>query len=268
MKKVFISADIEGISCCVTPESTIPGGHEYERCRREMTDEVLAAAEGAHAAGADLVVIKDAHGCALNIYPEDMPEYVQLLRGWQNDPRLMVEGLDESFDCAMFIGYHNAAGEEGNSLSHTISGRALQRITVNGMPGSEFLIYSWLAAFYGVPTVMLAGDKALCEASSGLHPKLFTVAAKEAIGEQTTCYSPKLVHRQIREASESAVGQDLTDAGITLPEHFTVEMDFHDHKRAARMSFYPGMTRRSAKVLSFESDSWYEVCRMLVFALC
>ena len=94
------------------------------------------------------------------------------------------------------------------------------------------------------------------------------MASKEACGEQTVCYSTKLVCNQIREAAKLAVGQDLTDAGITLPEHFTGEMDFHDHKRAARMSYYPGMTRTSAKVLTFESDSWYEVCRMLVFALC
>ena len=54
MKKVFISADIEGIAFAATWDSTLIGGHDYERCRQEMTNEVLAAAEGAHAAGADL----------------------------------------------------------------------------------------------------------------------------------------------------------------------------------------------------------------------
>lgn len=267
MKKVFISADIEGISFCVTSESTKPGGHEYERCRREMTNEVLAAAEGAREAGADLVVIKDAHGCALNIYPEEMPEYVQLIRGWLFEPKAMIEGLDESFSCAMFVGYHSAAGQEGNSRSHTLSGRVVQRISVNGVPCSEFLIYSWLASYYKVPTVLLTGDRALCESSAPMHPKLFTVSAKEAVGDQTLCYSPSLVCSQIRDAARQAVSQNLENALCTLPEHFSVEIDFHDHSLAARKSFYPGMVRSSAKVLRFETDDWYEVCRMLCFVV-
>lgn len=138
MKKVFISADIEGTAFAATWDSTHIGGHDYERNRQEMTNEVLAAAEGAHAAGAELVVVKDAHGLGINIYPEQMPEYVQLIRGWTFEPRCMVEGIDESFDAAMYVGYHNAAGQEGNVLSHTIAGGVVQEIRVNGQIASEF----------------------------------------------------------------------------------------------------------------------------------
>ena len=55
--KVFISADIEGTAITATREGCHPGEFEYERSRREMTAEVVAAAEGARAAGADLVVM-------------------------------------------------------------------------------------------------------------------------------------------------------------------------------------------------------------------
>lgn len=60
--KVFISADIEGTAVTATREGCRPGEFEYERSRKEMTAEVVAAAEGARAAGAELVVVKDAHG--------------------------------------------------------------------------------------------------------------------------------------------------------------------------------------------------------------
>jgi hypothetical protein len=33
----------------------------------------------------------------------------------------MVEGLDESFDAALFIGYHARASSGGNPLAHTMS---------------------------------------------------------------------------------------------------------------------------------------------------
>lgn len=168
--KVFISADIEGTAVTATREGCRPGEFEYERSRKEMTAEVVAAAEGARAAGAELVVVKDAHGPGLNILPEELPEYVQLIRSWSGSPEMMVEGLDSSFDAAFFVGYHNAAGEGGNALSHTINGGVVHRITVNGQPASEFLIYSWMAAWYGVPSVLLTGDKTLCEVGGGAAP--------------------------------------------------------------------------------------------------
>ena len=172
MKKVFISADIEGTAFAATWDSTHIGGHDYERNRQEMTNEVLAAAEGAHAAGAELVVVKDAHGPGINIYPEQMPEYVQLIRGWTFEPRCMVEGIDESFDAAMYVGYHNAAGQEGNVLSHTIAGGVVQEIRVNGQIASEFLIYSYMAAYYGVPGTIRGSVQSLPAKRFAKPPKL------------------------------------------------------------------------------------------------
>ena len=103
----------------------------------------------------------------------------------------MVEGIDESFDAAMYVGYHNAAGQEGNVLSHTIAGGVVQEIRVNGQIASEFLIYSYMAAYYGVPSVLLTGDKTLCEQSQPLHPKLLTVAVKDDFGGHNQGLSAK-----------------------------------------------------------------------------
>ena len=50
------------------------------------------------------MVVKDAHGPGLNILPEELPEYVQLIRSWSGSPEMMVEGLDSSFDAAFFVG--------------------------------------------------------------------------------------------------------------------------------------------------------------------
>lgn len=121
---VFLSADLEGTAFAVTRESLRPGGHDYERSRQEMTLEVLAAAEGARAAGADPGGGPGRPRPGINPLPEQMPDYVELIRGWSYEPRMMVEGLDEHFDAALFVGYHSAAGQEGNALSHTISGAA------------------------------------------------------------------------------------------------------------------------------------------------
>ena len=49
--KVYISVDMEGVAGVVTADQLLPGGFEYERFRRFMTDEAVAAVRGAQAAG-------------------------------------------------------------------------------------------------------------------------------------------------------------------------------------------------------------------------
>lgn len=265
--KVFISADIEGTAYAVGWDSTVPGGLDYERNRIEMTKEVIAAAEGAHAAGADVVVVKDAHNHGNNILPEDMPEYVQLIRRWTYEPKIMVEGIDDSFDAALYVGYHNAAGCEGNCLAHTISHSKVAHIKVNEVLASEFLIYSYMAAYYGVPSLLLTGDRALCKASSSLHPKLITVPIKDDVGGRSQGLSSSLACKLIREQSELALKQDLSEAKITLPKHFHVEICYKDHTIAKAKGYYPGASQTDPYTIAFESDDWYEVNRFFIFVL-
>ena len=65
--RVFISADIEGCAWTTAWEETQKGQPEYPAAVKQMTAEVKAACEGAIAAGATEIVIKDAHGRGVNI---------------------------------------------------------------------------------------------------------------------------------------------------------------------------------------------------------
>ena len=139
--KVFISADIEGVSTTLSHADCRPGNPNYPYHCDEMTKEVLAACEGAMEAGADEIVIKDAHGPACNIDSKVLPPCAQIIKGWSGHPYLMVEGLDKSLDAALFVGYHSAASREGNPMSHTVSGRPAW-IKLNGQICSEFMMFS------------------------------------------------------------------------------------------------------------------------------
>ena len=143
--RVFISADIEGTDLATAWEETRRGEFNYERQRAQMTAEVKAACEGAIAAGADYILVNDAHGSGLNMDASQLPECVEVIRGWSGHYLCMADGVDETFDAAMFVGYHAAAGRNGNPLSHTESRRP-SRVRLNGMNGSEFLLYSWACA--------------------------------------------------------------------------------------------------------------------------
>lgn len=264
--KVFISADIEGVTATTIWDECTKKEFDYSKYTAQMTREVVAACEGAIAAGADEIVVKDSHGSGTNIDIEQLPENVQLIRAWSGHPYSMVEGLDGTFDALMFVGYHSGASKSGNALSHTMTGNALY-IKINEEIASEFMIFSLAGAREGVPTVFLSGDKMLCEDYEHMHPNLMTVAVKEGDGALSKNLTPKKSLKLIREVAEQALKQDLTVAKIELPKAFDVEMCFKDQKHARKMSFYPGMIQESSTILRFKSEDYFEVLRMFKFVL-
>lgn len=239
---------------------------EYAAARQQMTNEVKAACEGAIAAGADYILIKDAHGRARNIDIRQLPKCCELIRGGAGSPRSMVEGIDESFDAAMFVGYHAAAGRNGNPLSHTYTS-GVTSIRLNGEIGSEFLIYSYCCAIYGAPTVFLSGDKMLTEDSRDLHPCLKTVAVKDGYGGFTRCKQTDYACDLIREGAEQALKQDLTNALCKLPDHFVFEISYKEHTDAARYANYPGFELINSHTIRMETDNYMNILRCIPFVL-
>ena len=257
---------MEGVTGTTLWEECDRSSAFYPRFAEIMTQEVVAACKGAFAAGAKEVVVKDSHATGTNIDITKLPEGVKLIRNWSGHPFSMVEGIDSSFDAALFIGYHAAAGRPNNPLSHTMSS-VPHDITINGIPASEFLIYSYAAASVGVPTVFLSGDLMLCEDSKNLHPKLTTVAVKEGQGGLTINNAPSSTVKWIEEGAQKALTQDLKNALVNLPEYYDVVIRFREHKTCTRKSYYPGMEVMDSTTLRFQTKDYFEVLRMITFVL-
>ena len=164
--KLFISADIEGCAGVALTDETHKKESVYQRFAEEMTEEVVAACEAAHEAGADEIVVKDGHGDASNIDPLKMPEYVTLIRGKSGHPYNMMYGIDDSYDGVLYLGYHAPAGDPNFSISHTSTGNSLY-IHLNGKVMSECMLNSYTAASHHVPVLFLSGDEEICRQDGG-----------------------------------------------------------------------------------------------------
>ena len=258
--KIFISADIEGVTTTTSWSDENNALHT-----NQMTEEVLACVRGAKKAGATEIYVKDAHGNGVNIDPSRMPSGVCLLRNWSGHPYMMVEGVDKTFDAAMFVGYHSAATRAGNPMSHTVSG--CQYIKINDELASEFMIYSYACAFENVPTVFLSGDKMLCDEYKNFHPNLVTCAVKDGRGAMSVNYSPEDTLKNIEKQSESALSQKLDKALISLPKFFNVEICYKEHAQAEKVSYFPGVKKIDDTTVSYESSDYFEVLRALNWIL-
>lgn len=158
--KVHISADMEGVVGAVTGAQLSPSGFEYQRFREFMTEEVLAAIRGARAAGATEFLVSDSHGNGQNILIDRLPKDVQIVRSWPR-PLGMMGGLDESFDAAIFIGYHTSTSNTEGVRAHTMSSATLTDVRLNGTSVAEAGFNAAIAAHFGVPIVMVSGDDAI-----------------------------------------------------------------------------------------------------------
>ena len=276
--KVFISADIEGIAAATYWTEVEPEKYgmekyenamvlEYDKYCEIMTDEVLKVCEAAFKAGATEIVIKDAHHDGTNINTARLPKGVKIIRGWERHPYEMVQGIDESFDCVAFVGYHSAAGNAGNSLSHTMSLDPCS-VKINGVETSEFLLYSIVAASLGVPTVFLAGDKALCDSAKALFPWIETAAVKEGKGHSTKTLTPHDADKLIYKNALKAFSQDMKKVPLyQIPEKFECEVTYKDHADATARQYYPGCRMVGRNTVGFTAKTAYEMAQTFMFIL-
>ncbi len=265
--RVFISADIEGTcGICNWAETELRDqlGAYY---REQMTREVAAACKGALAAGADEIVIKDAHDSARNLIPTGLPKgNIKLIRGWAGDPECMVTGIDKGFDAILFTGYHSAATVSGNPLSHTMT-TTVQRVTLNGVLASEFLLNTLTAAYYGVPAVFAAGDKALCEFANNFIPPMQTVATNEGTGASVMSIHPETACDLIEAGVKKALEGDLSLCKVELPEEFELVVEYKKHQDAYRYQFYPNAKLIDSTTVSFTAKDYRDVLKFIMFCI-
>lgn len=262
--KLYISADIEGVAGITAWDEANKGGTAYLEFRELMTQEVLAACEGALEAGVTEIWIKDAHGTGRNIILAQLPECARIIRGWSGHPLSMVQEIDDSFAAAAFIGFHSRAGSDANPLAHTFNGK-FARVTLNGTPASEFLFNAWAAALYEVPTVFISGDEQLCREALEHVRHIGTAAVTRGIGPSTVSVAPALARRKIKEGIYGALKGDTTRCRINLPDQFVLEITYSTPVDAYRASWYPGMEHPSPLLVRFKTDTYFEVLRALRF---
>lgn len=238
--KIFISADIEGITGVTSWCQVKHGAQGYDEACRIMTQEVCAACDAAIEMGYE-VVVKDGHGDAINIDIAALPRGTQLIRGWRCSPEGMMGGLDESFAGVIYIGYHSAAGMATSPLAHTVDSSRFNWVKLNEALASEFSLNALYADSLGVPSLFISGDKGICDHAQNLYNNITVAAVKECTGNSTWNKHPEEAQEMIKKGVVHALQNirkpDFTDGKIIL------EMNFRDHQKANAASYYPGAQR-------------------------
>ncbi|MDX8532857.1 M55 family metallopeptidase [Mesorhizobium sp. VK25A] len=264
--KIFLSADIEGTAGIAHWNEADRNHADYREFRALMTAEVVAACEGARAAGAEQVVIKDAHDSGRNLILDLLPDYARVIRGWSGHPDGMMFGLADSFTAALYIGYHSKAGTETNPLAHTTTTR-ISRLLLNGEVASEFTLNALCAARHGVPSAFLAGDAGICADARAMIPGIGTVETLEGAGPAANSLAPTRARALIRQGVEAALSRDLSTLMPQAAETYEIIVEFCNPGDAYRASWYPGARSHGARAVALAATQFFDIQRALRFIL-
>ncbi len=239
--KVHISADMEGVAGVVTRDQLGPSGFEYGQFRKFMTAEVNAAIEAARDAGATEIVVADSHGNGLNLLLDALPQDIQLVRSWPR-PLGMMEGIDDSFGAAIFIGYHAGVRNIDGIIAHTISGSKLSSVKINGIEMGEGGMNALIAGHFGVPVVMISGDEAAVrEVSDMVGPIEGAVVKWHYSHTSGRTLLPEAARALIKEKVQAGLRrrQELKPFRIEGP--LTLDLTYTSSKAAEMIAYLPNV---------------------------
>ncbi|HZI62837.1 MAG TPA: M55 family metallopeptidase [Pyrinomonadaceae bacterium] len=263
--KIYISADMEGIAGVVTGEQLGPQGFEYARFREFMTQEVNAAIEGALAAGATQIVISDSHGNGQNLLIEKLPREALIIRSWPR-PLGMMQGIDETFAGAIFIGYHTGTTNLQGVRAHTLSSARLTDVRLKGVSVSEAGINAAIAGHFNVPIIMVSGDDAVVKETIALLGNIEGAVVKWASGfHSAKTMTPTAACDLIREKARRAVSRLREFKPYKLSAPIDLNVSFKNYRPSEVLSYLSIVERTDAHTIRFVGKDIIEVSKFLTF---
>src|SRR5262245_27912134 len=256
---------MEGVAGIVDWEQCLPGGDDYALGRELVLGEVNAAIDGAVEAGATEILVNDSHSAMRNLPPGALGAHASYLSG-RFKPLYMMEGLDSSYDVALFLGYHAAMPTPG-ILSHTYSPRAIANVLLNGTLTGEAGINALVAQHLGVPVAVITGDQYVGPEAEPFCPGLEVVEVKRSISRYSAeNLHPDVACARIRDGVATALRRDHTPPTIDLSA--TLELELLSPDMAAQATWLRGVELVDTRTVRFSDEdplALYQTFMALVF---
>lgn len=266
--KLYISCDMEGVAGVSSWEQVDARKYtrEYAIYQKYMTAEVAAAIEGARKAGATGVLVNDSHGPMRNLLWDALPDDIRVISG-NRKPLSMNEGIDGTFGGVFYTGYHGAIGDADATLCHTYTPSVIYNVRVNGVTCSEATLNAAVAGYYGVPVLLITGDRVTVESAKAQMPWITGVIVKESIGNYCVdSMSPQFACEAIREGAAEAIRRAGEARPFVFEPPIKLDIDLAQVEQADWVELIPGFQRTGSRSVRFTHDDYTVVFRAFVAA--
>jgi len=233
--KAYIAVDMEGISGVIISEQLLHGRLFYQEARHQLVNDTNAVIDGALEAGADDVLVIDAHASGFNFIYEELHPAADYIMGGAHQVRFPFL---EDADVMMLVGYHAMSGTANAVRDHTMSSANYQDILINGLPAGEIMIDAAIAGSHGVPVGLVTGDDKACGEARQLLGKIETAQVKQAIGRHSArMLSPIRARGLLQEKARSAVARANDFSPYKVSPPVTVRVRYNSTDLVDRIYF-------------------------------
>jgi D-amino peptidase len=253
--KLYLSTDMEGVAGVTSWEQVdARTPHpDYAIYRRYYTREVAAAVAGARRTGAADVLINDSHGPMRNLLFDELPTDVRVVFG-NRKPFSMVQDA-QRYDGAFFVGYHGAIGDADAVLCHTYTPSVIYDVRLNGIRCSEATINAALLGAWGVPLLMVTGDRTTVEGVQAQMPWVHGVIVKESIGTfSANSISPAASCRAIADGAALAVQNASKAEPYVIAPPIDMRVTLAKTEQADYVAMIPDFERTGARDVRYVAD--------------
>ncbi|SDM53649.1 M55 family metallopeptidase [Sediminibacillus halophilus] len=236
--KLFLSVDMEGITGLPDQTFVDSDKHNYERARKIMTEEANHVIEAASEFGCDEILVNDSHSKMNNLLIDAIHPEASLITG-DVKPFSMVQNLDDSYIGAMFLGYHARAGQRG-VMSHSMT-FGVRNFFINEQVVGELGFNAYVAGYFGVPVLMVAGDDCACQEAEQLIPNIITAPVKTTISRSAVkTLSPKRAGELLQRQASAALENRQNVKPLTPPDNPVLRIEFTNYGQAEWANLMPG----------------------------
>ena len=270
MKKIYISADIEGICDIVTGFSALRSGTDFSYARTRFANEINAAARACFDFGCTDVTICDGHADMENIIIEQLDPRVRLISGGMRQS-LQMEGIEMGYDAYISFGHAGAGLNIDGVLNHCYNGRKIHNIRLNGQTmNTETVINATIAGHYSIPLIAVIGDSAVCREVKEFVPNCEGIAVKEGLSRHCAIsYHPQVCEKMIYDGVTAALKKSSEIKPLDIGAQITMEIDFKETNMADTAELIPGVERISPRTIKFSSDAKtvFKVQNLIIYRL-
>ncbi|MBC7194381.1 MAG: M55 family metallopeptidase, partial [Caldisericia bacterium] len=196
-----------------------------------------------------------------------LPKDIKMISGYPRE-FYMISGIDESFTCGIFIGYHAPVGTLNGGEDHTYSSSTIFEVRINGEVVGESEINGAFLGEFGVPVVLITGDDKLKNFSQRFFPNTHFVVTKNSLGRlSANLFHPEYVHEILKEETVKAINDLNNIKPLKFEKPIKIEITFINTLMAEFASLIPNSKRVNGRKVSFESNSYKDIYNFLMASL-
>jgi D-amino peptidase len=202
-----------------------------------------------------------------NLLIEKLPKDVQVVRSSPR-PLMMMQGLDETFDGVIFIGYHASTTNPEGVRAHTMSSANLADVRLNGVSMPEAGFNAAIAGHFGVPVLAISGDDAIVKEARALLGDIEGAVVKWAYGfHSARTLTPEAARDVIREKVKAAMARRGSFRPYVVKTPVELDVRFKNYRPAELLSYLSVVNRTDAHSVRFVAKDMLEASRFIEFIL-